>query len=526
MCSTGIGLRCDMCSVLAKIAGMMFLSTTPQSDKQSGQHSDQRSSKGNQGESERTRFNDKLPQGFLSVTIALTCTLMVSFAMNVAAFPLFDTVFPPARDISQVFQALTFIVIGVLASYRPAVLRVVCPEVGALVLLLTGIIGVPLALMFENAALLTMTSLLFAIARGLVVMMVVLALVSFSERKVIILAIVLAFCFATPLSMAFWVLPSVVGFLFYALAPLAVFLMVRLRACPLIKRAITSAAPAETAVVQPMSFLPLASQFFVALFLFRVAFGISLRFGETTGVPVDIYLSAIPIVLGVVLLVAWKHVDADRLAQVSVVLVAAGLVFLISSDEGYRDISNLLLFSGNTLFNVVSWVVIVCVAARNVSGALAVAGWGNGVGSLGTIVGAAMGVQGNLLIKQAPETLTLLTALLMVCFVGYALIGLKNFSFTATIAGVMPAENNDLRIESPEIQFQKRCADIAEAYGLTPREQEVFAMLARGRNREYIQEKLVVSRNTVKAHVRHVYEKLGIHSHQELIDLVDVSEKH
>lgn len=44
-------------------------------------------------------------------------------------------------------------------------------------------------------------------------------------------------------------------------------------------------------------------------------------------------------------------------------------------------------------------------------------------------------------------------------------------------------------------------------------------MLAR--NREYIQEQLVVSRITVKAHVKHVYAKFGIHAHQELIDLVE-----
>ncbi|MFR6289806.1 helix-turn-helix transcriptional regulator [uncultured Adlercreutzia sp.] len=46
-------------------------------------------------------------------------------------------------------------------------------------------------------------------------------------------------------------------------------------------------------------------------------------------------------------------------------------------------------------------------------------------------------------------------------------------------------------------------------------------MLARGRDRAYIEEALVVSRNTVKAHVKHVYAKLGIHSHQELLDLVE-----
>ena len=79
----------------------------------------------------------------------------------------------------------------------------------------------------------------------------------------------------------------------------------------------------------------------------------------------------------------------------------------------------------------------------------------------------------------------------------------------------------DARGPHPEEAFASRCEAIASEFSLTPREAEVFAMLARGRDRAYIEEALVVSRNTVKAHVKHVYAKLGIHSHQELLDLVE-----
>ena len=71
-----------------------------------------------------------------------------------------------------------------------------------------------------------------------------------------------------------------------------------------------------------------------------------------------------------------------------------------------------------------------------------------------------------------------------------------------------------------DVDSRRRHA-IAGQYGLTPRELEVFQMLARGRDRTYIQEQLVVSRNTVKTHVKHIYAKLDIHSHQDLIDLVE-----
>lgn len=36
-----------------------------------------------------------------------------------------------------------------------------------------------------------------------------------------------------------------------------------------------------------------------------------------------------------------------------------------------------------------------------------------------------------------------------------------------------------------------------------------------------MEEKFVISRNTVKMHVRNIYAKLGVHSKQEVIDLVE-----
>lgn len=66
-----------------------------------------------------------------------------------------------------------------------------------------------------------------------------------------------------------------------------------------------------------------------------------------------------------------------------------------------------------------------------------------------------------------------------------------------------------------------RLKELSDAGGLTEREREIFAMLARGRNARFIMEEFVLSRNTVKSHIKHIYAKLGVHSQQELIDLVE-----
>ncbi len=65
---------------------------------------------------------------------------------------------------------------------------------------------------------------------------------------------------------------------------------------------------------------------------------------------------------------------------------------------------------------------------------------------------------------------------------------------------------------------------IIRRFNLTPREVDVFELLAKGRNAEYIQNSLVISNHTVKTHIYNIYRKMDIHSLQELLDIID-SEK-
>lgn len=69
--------------------------------------------------------------------------------------------------------------------------------------------------------------------------------------------------------------------------------------------------------------------------------------------------------------------------------------------------------------------------------------------------------------------------------------------------------------------WKTRCEAVCSEHGLTPREQEVFVLLARGRNAEHIGKELFISNHTVKTHTSRIYRKLLINSQQELIDLVD-----
>ena len=70
-------------------------------------------------------------------------------------------------------------------------------------------------------------------------------------------------------------------------------------------------------------------------------------------------------------------------------------------------------------------------------------------------------------------------------------------------------------------KFFGACQKLAQAHGLSSRETEILVYLAHGRTQPYIREQLFLSKNTVATHVKHVYQKLSVHSKQELIDLVE-----
>lgn len=86
-----------------------------------------------------------------------------------------------------------------------------------------------------------------------------------------------------------------------------------------------------------------------------------------------------------------------------------------------------------------------------------------------------------------------------------------------------PAETTEPGAQ--QFRLEDVCGKLAERYGLTARERDVLLLLAKGRTASYIARDLVVSEPTVRTHMSHIYRKMNVASHQELLDLVDQSAK-
>lgn len=72
-------------------------------------------------------------------------------------------------------------------------------------------------------------------------------------------------------------------------------------------------------------------------------------------------------------------------------------------------------------------------------------------------------------------------------------------------------------------RYQLKCANVIRRYDLSEREGEIMIMLAKGRNLPFIQNQLHLSKSTISTHRQHIYQKLDIHSQQELMDMVEAS---
>lgn len=130
----------------------------------------------------------------------------------------------------------------------------------------------------------------------------------------------------------------------------------------------------------------------------------------------------------------------------------------------------------------------------------------------GQAVGYLSGMGANALGVNGTDMCMLAVFVLMMC----GLILIKGNPIWEDLGDAKPAATS-----FSKGAFRLACDEVATEAKLTPRETEVFMLLAHGRNLGFVQEQLVISRDTAKSHLRNIYRKLDVHAQQELMSIVD-----
>ncbi|MEA5019436.1 MAG: LuxR family transcriptional regulator [Gordonibacter sp.] len=160
--------------------------------------------------------------------------------------------------------------------------------------------------------------------------------------------------------------------------------------------------------------------------------------------------------------------------------------------------------------NLVFWPIALY-ASHRLGDPLRILAIVSGLWTLGPAVGIAAGTALGVASIATPETIVMLTAFVVLVMV---------FSYAYLFQEVDADFLADSLPRRRRI-FRERCVAVADRFELTPREREVMQLIATGKDMAAMQELLVISKSTVSTHREHLYQKMNIHSKQELIALID-----
>ncbi|RNL40466.1 hypothetical protein DMP06_04860 [Slackia equolifaciens] len=271
------------------------------------------------------------------------------------------------------------------------------------------------------------------------------------------------------------------------------------------------------------SFVSVTNPAFICVFIFHCVSGFALALNCVSGVPVHSILPSVLVVafVGAAFLWSREHAAVDSIAGIAAFCVICGfLTAIVFINQAPVLASNIALTTGSGLLSILETLIMVSMGKRNPIGALRVIALGKTFTTAGALVGSASGhfINAATVSNQLVATSSIAVILLMFLILSY--VWLRRFTFEKLIFEVEPVRAVE-PLPTPPDELQSKCAVAAEKYGLTKREVEICQMLASGMTGKDIEQTCVISYNTVKTHVKHIYTKLDIHSQQELIELID-----
>jgi DNA-binding CsgD family transcriptional regulator len=194
-------------------------------------------------------------------------------------------------------------------------------------------------------------------------------------------------------------------------------------------------------------------------------------------------------------------------------MLTAGALLLIPAGNGFLGIvASAIASSCWPLFYYLLWMILLDAGDRNSAGPVVtfVMGW-----STLNIVLIFVAPVAHMLTEQVGRGT--LSAVALVLVLAYTLL-------VASLLMQRRVGNDKEEIDRPP-SLDEQCFKLGKTAGLTQRELDVLTLLARGRNVPFIAQELGISPSTVKGHVKHIYAKTSAEGRQNLLSMLEVSEK-
>lgn len=201
-------------------------------------------------------------------------------------------------------------------------------------------------------------------------------------------------------------------------------------------------------------------------------------------------------------------------------LLVLGCFLLPLFDHG-SALPYLFARTGYVCFTILAWIMLSDLAYRSTLSPFKIFGIGQAACSLGLALGALMGrVAEASGMSITANSLALSGILVFALIVMYTLI-LTERDISRLIAKPSHKSKEAQMVDEIRTRTHDRCEALAARHGLGERATEVLVLYSRGRSRSRIEQELYISKGTVNFHLRNIYLALGVHSRQELLDLLD-----
>lgn len=216
------------------------------------------------------------------------------------------------------------------------------------------------------------------------------------------------------------------------------------------------------------------------------------------------------------------RIDVSRLCRLPLPLMLCGVTLIPAEGIFGQVVSSYLVSTGYTLLTFLVAILLYDMAKRTGVPIVPLAAGANAMQAF-VVLGA--GVSGRIEALAGGAVGSIAASLLVLVAVAVSFALLFSERELASRWGIRILEEPSLnRGTQAELVRAQRREELARLYQLTPREEEVLLELSQGKDNQAIARDLLIAPGTLKAHTRHIYEKMGIHKRSELDQLLGMNE--
>lgn len=211
-------------------------------------------------------------------------------------------------------------------------------------------------------------------------------------------------------------------------------------------------------------------------------------------------------------------------------LIALACSLVLAFGTNRAPLADVFSTAASALIEMITWLVLVNVCRMAAIPSIAVFVAGRIIVHIGMLIGEGAGFA---CLCMGYGSLFVIACIVMVVIVTSVLFADTTFCDTGSEPGGEEGDRDDASFDvrlrgqcgggivtGPDTEVRPASVDpvacMSDRYGLT-RETEALGLWGFGYGSKYIEEKLCISPATVKTHVRHIYDKVGVRSRPELM---------